>query len=418
MAAIAEEMTAQLPARTNFPVPHPSAIPRPNGALPRGVRGVLSLEDLEPAARRHLPRFLFGFISGGVETNAARDGNRAAFAARRLVPRMLVDTSARSQTTTLFGRSYASSFGIAPMGGAALAAFEGDLQFARAAAGANIPYVLSGASLITLETIIAANPHAWFQAYIPGDRVHIGALIERVGRAGYETLVVTGDVPVPANRENNVRNGWSLPLRPTPRLAYESLIHPHWFFGTALATLRRNGMPHFENMAATRGAPVLSPQAERSFGRRDALSWADIAWIRRRWPGKLVVKGLLAPEDARLARESGCDGIIVSNHGGRQLDFSVASLDALAGVKAEAAEMSVMLDGGVRRGTDLLKALALGADFVFLGRPFIYAAALGGEPGVRLAISLFSEEIDRDLALIGCSSLGELDTAFLARTSL
>ncbi|HWA80018.1 MAG TPA: alpha-hydroxy acid oxidase [Acetobacteraceae bacterium] len=414
MSAIAEERTERPPARPNFPLAYPSAIPRPGGTLPRAVRGVLSLEDLEPMARRHLPRFLFGFISGGVETNAARDGNRAAFAARRLVPRMLVDTTTRRQTTTLFGRSYASAFGIAPMGGAALAAFEGDLQLARAAAEANIPYVLSGASLIRLEDIIAANPHAWFQAYIPGDRVQIGALVERVGSAGYETLVVTADVPVPANRENNVRNGWSLPLRPTPRLAYESLIHPHWLLGTALATLRRNGMPHFENMAATRGAPVLSPHAERSFGRRDALNWADIAWIRRRWPGKLVVKGLLAPEDAQLAREAGCDGIIVSNHGGRQLDFSIASLDALAAVKAEAGEMCVMLDGGVRRGTDLLKALALGADFVFLGRPFLYAASLGGKAGVRLAISLFSEEIDRDLALVGCRELGALNASFLS----
>ena len=400
-------------ARPNSPIPYPSGIPRPNGRLPRLVRGALSLEDFEPAARRHLPRFLYGFISGGVETNAARDGNRAAFAARRLVPRVLVDTTARSQASALFGHSYASSFGIAPMGGVVLAAFEGDLALARAAAAANIPYVLSGASLVTLEAIIAANPAAWFQAYIPGDRVHIGALIERVGRAGYETLVVTADVPVPANRENNVRNGWSLPLRPSPRLAYDSLVHPRWLLGTWLAGLRKNGMPHFENMAASRGAPVLSPVAERSFGRRDALSWADMAWIRRRWPGKLVVKGLLAPEDARTARESGCDGVIVSNHGGRQLDFSIASLDALAAVKAEAGEMAVMLDGGVRRGTDLLKARALGADFVFLGRPFLYAAALGGEAGARHAISLLSEEIDRDLALIGCGSLGELDGTFL-----
>jgi L-lactate dehydrogenase (cytochrome) len=409
MAASMDETRAPPVPRANFPSRYPSGIPHPDGVLPRGVRGVLSLEDLEPAARRHLPRFLFGFISGGVETNGAREGNRAAFTRRKLVPRVLVDTTGRSQAATLFGHGYASCFGIAPMGGVALAAFEGDLQLARAAAAANIPYVLSGASLVPLEAIIAANPNAWFQAYIPGDRVHIGALIERVGRAGYGTLVVTADVPVSANRENNVRNGWSLPLRPSPALAYESLIHPGWLFGTWLATLRKNGMPHFENMAASRGAPVLSAQAERSLGSRDALSWADMAWIRKRWAGKLVLKGLLAPEDARRAQEAGFDGIIVSNHGGRQLDFSIASLDALAGVKGEAGEMTVMLDGGVRRGTDVIKAMALGADFVFLGRPFIYAAALGAERGARHAIALLSEEIDRDLALIGCGSLGDLD---------
>jgi L-lactate dehydrogenase (cytochrome) len=161
---------------------------------------------------------------------------------------------------------------------------------------------------------------------------------------------------------------------------------------------------------------VLSAQAERSLGSRDALSWADMAWIRKRWAGKLVVKGLLAAEDARRAQEAGFDGIIVSNHGGRQLDFSIASLDALAGVKAEAGEMTVMLDGGVRRGTDVIKAMALGADFVFLGRPFIYAAALGGERGARHAIALLSEEIDRDLALIGCGSLGDLDARLVTGT--
>lgn len=416
MSATDERVAPARPAEgANLPAQFPSAIPRVEGPLPRGVRRMLSLEDFEAAARRHLPRFLFGFISGGVETNTARDGNRMAFSQWRLVPRMLVDTTRRSQTRTLFGRAYSSGFGIAPMGGVAIAALEGDLALARAAAAANIPYVLSGASLVTLERLIAANPHAWFQAYIPGDRVRIGALVERVQRAGYETLVVTADVPVPANRENNVRNGWSLPLRPTPRLAYDGITHPAWLFGTVLATLRKSGMPHFENMAATRGAPVLSPNAERSFGGREALSWADMAWIRRRWSGKLVVKGLLAADDARIARETGFDGIIVSNHGGRQLDFSIASLDALAALKAEAGQMAVMLDGGVRRGTDVLKALSLGADFVFVGRPFLYSAALGGEKGARHAISLLSEEIDRDLAHMGCNSLDELEENFLTR---
>lgn len=392
----------------------PSAIRRPPGRLPGRLRSVLGLPDLEAAGRRHLPRFLFGYVEGGVEGNATREANRAAFAAFSFRTRVLVDTTRRSQATTLFAQSYAAPFGISPMGATVLCARDGDLALARAAFGANIPFVLSGASLVPLESVIAVNKAAWFQAYVPGDRKRIGDLAERVGRAGFGTLVVTADVQVAANRENNVRNGFSLPLRPTPRLAFDALTHPGWLFGTALATFVKSGVPHFENMAATRGVPVLSPDAERSQGRRDALSWADIAWLRRRWPGKLLVKGVLSPEDAHLAHENGLDGVIVSNHGGRQLDFSLASLDALQAVKANAGEIAVLLDGGIRRGTDVLKALALGADFVFIGRPFLYATAIGGEVGARHAISLLSEEIDRDLAMLGCNNLAELGPDLLA----
>lgn len=395
---------------------HPSAIRRPPGRRPPRLRSVLGLEDLESAARRHLPRFMFGYVEGGVEGNATRAANRAAIAALSFRTRVLVDTTRRSQAATLFGHGYAAPFGIAPMGATVLCARDGDLALARAAGAANIPFILSGASLVPLESVIAANRAAWFQAYVPGDRAWIGALAERVGRAGFGTLVITADVQVAANRENNVRNGFSLPLRPTPRLVFDALTHPGWLFGTALATFMKSGVPHFENMAATRGVPVLSPAAERSQGRRDALGWADIAWLRQRWPGKLLVKGVLSPEDAHIAHETGLDGIIVSNHGGRQLDFALASLDALPAVKANAGELAVLLDGGIRRGTDVLKALALGADFVLVGRPFLYAAAVGGEAGIRHAISLLSEEIDRDLAMLGCNSLAELGPDFLATT--
>ncbi|MGH7118787.1 MAG: alpha-hydroxy acid oxidase [Acetobacteraceae bacterium] len=395
---------------------HPSAIRRPPGRLPSRLRSVLGLEDLEAAARRRLPRFIFGYVEGGVEGNATRAANRGAFAALSFRTRVLVDTTRRSQGATLFGHGYAAPFGIAPMGATILSARDGDLALARAAGAANIPFILSGASLVPLESVIAANPAAWFQAYIPADRAWIGALAERVGRAGFATIVVTADVQVSANRENNVRNGFSLPLRPTPRLVFDALSHPGWLFGTALATFMKSGVPRFENMAATRGVRVLSPDAERLQGRRDALRWADIAWLRQRWPGKLLVKGVLSPEDAHIAQETGLDGIIVSNHGGRQLDFAIASLDALPAVKANAGELAVLLDGGIRRGTDVLKALALGADFVFIGRPFLYAVALGGAAGARHAISLLSEEVDRDLAMLGCSSLAELGPDILAAT--
>jgi L-lactate dehydrogenase (cytochrome) len=395
--------------------PRPSAIAKPAGPLPRVLRGVLSLEDFEAAGRRHLPRCLFGFVSGGVETNASVRANREGFADWSLRPRMLIDASRRSQAITLFDRRYAAPFGIAPMGATVLSCRRGDLVLARAAAAANIPFILSGASLIPLEQVLKANPAAWFQAYIPSDRDHIARLIDRLAGAGYETLVVTADVQVSGNRENNVRNGFSLPLRPTPRLAWDGISHPRWLIGTALKTLVSDGMPHFQNLDATRGLPILSPDAMRDYGKRDALCWEDLAWIRDRWHGRLLVKGVLAAADARLGRKVGLDGVIVSNHGGRQLDGAIASIRALPEVVAEAGDMTVMLDSGVRRGTDVLKALALGAKAVFLGRPFLYSAAVAGETGVRHAVSLLSEEIDRDLALLGCPDLAELGPEFLVR---
>jgi L-lactate dehydrogenase (cytochrome) len=377
------------------------------------LANVLSLDDFEIEAKRLLPRCIFGFVSGGVESNSSRDANRDAFADWAFVPRVLVNTVARSQATSLFGKHYNAPFGISPMGSIALGAFECERVLAAGARNAGIPFMLSGAALMAMEKVIAANPEAWFQAYIPGDRPLVGRLIDRVERAGYGTLVVTADVAVNGNRENNIRNGFSMPLRPTPRLAWDGITHPRWLAHTLLRTLWRNGMPHFENVTDGRGPPLISATAQRSFGRRDSLSWDDIAWIRARWKGTFIIKGILSPEDARKAVAIGADGIIVSNHGGRQLDGAIASLRALPDVVAAAGGLTVMLDSGIRRGTDVVKALALGASFVFLGRPFLYAAAVGDEAGVGHAINVLGEEIDRNLALLGCTDLASLSPAFL-----
>jgi L-lactate dehydrogenase (cytochrome) len=382
--------------------------------MARQLRRILALEDFEGAARRHLPRPLFGFVAGAAETDAALRGNRAAFAEHAFIPRALVDTSSRTAAATLFGEQFAAPFGIAPMGAAALIAYRADLVMAGAAAAARVPFILSGSSLIRLEEVRGAGGAPWFQAYLPGDSARIEALVDRVAAAGFGTFVLTVDVPVLANRENNVRNRFTQPLRPSVRLACDGLMHPGWLWRTAARTLRRHGMPHFENMSATRGPPILSRSLERRIGARDTLAWPHLDAIRKRWRGRLVVKGILAAEDARRAREAGADGVIVSNHGGRQLDYAVAPLRALPAVRAVAGEMTVMLDGGVRRGTDVLKALALGADFVFVGRPMLFAAAIAGETGVAHAIRLLREEIERDMALLGISSLAEMTPALLA----
>ncbi|HQD82813.1 MAG TPA: alpha-hydroxy acid oxidase [Quisquiliibacterium sp.] len=382
-----------------------------SAALPARLRGILSLDDFEPAARRHLPRPIFGYIAGAVETNRSLAANREAFDEHAFVPRVLVDISRRSTQCTLFGKTWSAPFGIAPMGICALSSYRGDLVLARAAADAGVPMIMSGSSLIRLEEVASACPGTWFQAYLPGDEPRIGALIERVAAAGFRTLVITVDTPVSANRENNVRTGFSTPLRPTPRLFWDGITHPRWLFGTFLRTLLRHGMPHFENNYATRGAPIVSRNVARDFSDRGHLNWAHFRFIRSIWPGRLVIKGILSADDARIARDAGADGIIVSNHGGRQLDGAVAPLRVLPSIVAACPDLPVMMDSGVRRGTDVLKALALGARCVFVGRPFAYAAAVGGVAGVTHAIDLLTQEISRDLAMLGVNDVEALDAA-------
>jgi L-lactate dehydrogenase (cytochrome) len=401
--------------KTTDIAPPPPTVQRAGSAVPRALQRYLALDDFEKTARRRLPKFLYGYISGGAETDAAVADNRRAFEEYGFVPRVLKDVSGREQTTKLFGKTYASPFGIPPMGSAALCAYRGDIVLARAAAAMNVPMCLSASSLISLEDVRRENPAAWYQAYLAGDAARIEPLVERVADAGYDTFVVTADVPVSPNRENNIRNGFQVPLAVTPRVAWDTMTHPHWLLGTWTRTLLNHGMPHFENMDATRGPPVLSRNLMRNIGKRDQLAWKHVELIRRRWKGKLVIKGLIAPADARIARESGVDGVLVSNHGGRQLDATVSSMRTLPEIAAEAGDMTVMLDGGIRRGTDVLKALALGAHFVFIGRPLLYAAVAAGEAGVQRALALLRDEIDRDMALLGIRNIGEISSDLVRR---
>jgi L-lactate dehydrogenase (cytochrome) len=384
-------------------------------ALPRRLGQVLSLEDFEIAARRHLPAPVFAYVAGGVERNRSLRANSVAFDDYEFVTRVLVDTSRRSTDTRLFGRTWSAPFGIAPMGICALSAYRGDLVLARAAACENVPMIVSGSSLIRMEDIRQANPEAWFQAYLPGARDEVVALIDRVGLAGYQTLVVTLDASVASNREQNIRAGFSTPLRPSVRLAWQGLTHPRWLFGSFLRTIVRHGMPHFENNYARRGAPILSSDVLRDFSDRGHLGWDDIRAIRRVWPGRLVLKGILDVRDARIAADSGADAIIVSNHGGRQLDGTVSPLRVLPGIVEACPGMPVMIDSGFRRGTDVLKALALGAQFVFVGRPFNYAASVAGELGVRKGISLLRDEVSRDMAMLGVTCTSQVQADCLVR---
>jgi len=381
----------------------------------RKLRHVLSLDDFEHAARRHLPKPIFGYIAGAVENGATLRENRGVFDEIGFIPRNVTDVSQRSTALSLFGHEYAAPFGIAPMGISALSAYRGDLVQASAASAANVPMIMSGSSLIRMEEVAARCPDTWFQAYLPGEPARMAALISRVAASGFKTLVVTVDSQILANREHNIRAGFSTPLRPSLRLCWEGVSHPRWLVGTALRTLLRHGMPHFENNYAQRGAPILARNVARDFGGRDHLTWAHVRQVRQQWPGRLIVKGVMCAQDALLARDAGADGIVVSNHGGRQLDTTVSPLRVLPGIVAAVGAMPVMIDSGFRRGTDVLKALALGAAFVFIGRPFNYAAAIAGEPGVRHAIDLLASEVHRNMGMLGLNRLSDISPEKLMR---
>lgn len=409
-------MTAEGTPQARTPAPTETlSQKRAAPAVPAHLAKFLSLHDFEEAARRYLPKMLHGYLAGGVETDWSLADNRRAFAEWGFIPRCLVDARARSTAATLFGRTYAAPFGIPPMGSSALMAYRGDLVLAQAARAKNIPMIMSASSLIRLEEVARANPDAWYQAYLPGEPSRIEPLVDRVIAAGFKTFVLTVDVQVSSNRENNIRNGYTIPLKPTFRLFWQGATHPGWAFGTWFRTLKNHGMPYFENMDAGRGPPILSRELERAFGARDGLSWPHLELIRRRFPGKLLIKGVLHPDDVARAKEIGVDGFMVSNHGGRQLDGAVSGLRMLPEIVKVAGDLPVIYDGGVRRGTDVLKAYALGAAFVFVGRPMLSAAVVRGQAGVERAIDLLQEEVHRDLALIGANTMEELGPEFLVK---
>jgi L-lactate dehydrogenase (cytochrome) len=377
------------------------------------MRGFLSLADFEPAAKRRLPRPLFGYVHGATEDNASLADNRAAFDELGFIPRVLRNVSQRSQAIELFGVRYESPVGIAPMGISSLTGYRGDLAQAKAAQAYGLPMILSAASLIRLEEVIEAAPGTWFQMYMPKTFGEMHALVDRVSAANVSTLVVTVDSSVVPNRENNLRTGFRTPLRPNLPLLRDGIMHPTWSLFTFLRTILRHGMPHFENASAERGEPLLSHRANRDFSGREHLDWDAIREIRARWQGPLVLKGILHPSDAVMAREIGADGVIVSNHGGRQLDGSVSPLRMLAHVVKACPDMTVMIDSGFRRGTDVLKAVALGAKCAFIGRPMNYAACIGGQEGVEHAIGLINAELRADMGLLGVTRLDELGPHFL-----
>lgn len=381
----------------------------------RKLKRFLSLHDFEAEAKSFHPKPLFAYVSGAVEDEQSLNENRSAFKQLSFKPDVLVDVSNVDTSIRLFGKKYSTPVGVAPMGLAAMTSYRGDVSLAIAAKNAGAMCIMSGSSLIRLEEVMDAAPGTWFQAYLPGQQTQIDALIDRVKQAGVETLVLTVDTPVAANRENNIRAGFSTPLRPSLSLAWQGVTHPKWLLGTFAKTLLRHGMPHFENNYATRGTPILSSNVLRDFSDRGHLNWEHVTAVRHMWSGPLVIKGILNGQDAAKAKSAGVDAVIVSNHGGRQLDGSVAPLRVLTEIIESADGLPVMLDSGVRRGTDVLKALALGARAVWVGRPFNYAATVAGEAGVSHAIDLIKQEVKRDMGLLGVTSVSGITARHVHR---
>ena len=384
----------------------------------------INIEDLHRLAKRKLPKIIFDFIEGGLEDERGLERNRAAFHKHQLLPRYLVDVSVRDQSATLFGHTYSSPFGISPTGGAGLYRRNGDLMLAEAAAEANIPYIMSGGSNASMEEAMRVAPdNTWYQLYAAKDGNLSDALIGRARDCGVGALVLTVDVPIHPKRERNWRNGFATvrnggvmeALKLKPSISLEAMTHPAW----VIDYVRHGGAPTLGNWAPHAGNGASKADAIR-LGRSQtpasAQTWRDLERYRRLFPRPLVVKGILSPADAVRAAEIGVDGIIVSNHGGRQLDQAPASLDALPAIKAAVGDkVAVMLDSGVRRGADILIALCLGAEFVFFGRPTLYGAVAGGGPGVKKAVDIFRTEIDLVMAQIGCPSLDRLGPDFLWR---
>jgi L-lactate dehydrogenase (cytochrome)/(S)-mandelate dehydrogenase len=374
----------------------------------------INLDDLRRMARRKLPRIAFDFIEGGADDEFCLARNRAAFAQHRLLPRYLRDVRERAQSVSLFGRRYASPIGISPTGLAGLFRPDADLMLAGAARAADVPFLLASAANAALEDVMPIAPeHVWFQMYCTSDPAINDNLVARARKAGVRVLVVSVDVPVNSNRERNRRNGFSRPFRMTPGVALEALGHPMW----VLRYLRTGGIPMMRNWLPYAPAGADAGQVADLYGTltpAPMVDWDHLRRIRAAWPGPLVVKGLLHPDDAREAVGVGVDGLVVSNHGGRQLDAAPSPLEMLPAIRAAVGVgVPLLLDSGVRRGSDAVIARCLGADAVIFGRPTLYGVAVAGQAGAAHALQIMRREIDMVLAQIGCARYEALDASYL-----
>lgn len=374
----------------------------------KDFRRALSIEELRMIARRWVPNFALEYVDGGADEEASLNWNRKALQSIRFIPNTLVDTSKRHQGINLFGTETDSPLIIAPTGLNGMLHHRADAALARAAARQNIPFCLSTVANVRLEEIAReAGGRLWMQLYIMKDRSIARNIIERADKAGYEALVFTSDANVFGNREWDKRN-YRGPAKLTLRNMIDVARHPRWLFDVLIP----HGIPRFENIV-----DFMPPEARSASGGvavfpklfAPNISWEDVKWLREIWPRKLIIKGVLNVADAQRATELGCDGIIVSNHGGRQLDSCISPIEALPNIVESVGEhITIIVDSGFRRGTDIIKAMALGAHSVMIGRATLYGLAAGGEAGVNHALTILTTEIDRAMGQLGCRSFAEV----------
>ena len=375
-----------------------------------GFEQAVNIDELRQIAKRRLPRFVFDYVDGGSEDERTLAGNRAAFERLRWRPRTLVDVSARSTATTLLGRAAQMPAIVGPTGLNGLDWRDGDLALARATAAAGLPFAMSTVCMSYIEDIAReASSGLWLQAYVFRERAITDRLIARAAAAGCDALILTSDFPVAGKRERDLRSGLLPKQRFTLATKLDMLRHPRWL--ATVATRR----PRFVNVERELGAGRNVNEFVGHDMFDPSLDWDDLARFREQWPGKLLLKGVLRADDAERAARLGVDGLILSNHGGRQLDAAISGMEALPEVVAAVGrQVAVMVDGGVRRGADIARAVALGAAGVMLGRAPLYGLAAGGEAGAAHALAILRDELDRTLALTGCRSVADLTPDLLA----
>src|SRR5688572_12345294 len=378
------------------------------------LRDAVNIEDLRVMAKRRLPLAIFDFFDGGAEDEVTLRENRAAFERVRLLPKVLVDVSKIDTSVEVLGKPAALPLAIAPTGGISAGRFGAELILARAAKAAGVPFTMATPSAFSIEQVAhEVGGRLWFQLYCVRNKDFRDKLVSRARDAGYEAILVTVDLPVSGKRERDPRNGFHTPYSPNWRNSRDVIFKPAW----ALDMLR-NGLPGMANLEGYAFSAPAGTDIVTAVGREmDAgLSWDYIKELRDQWPGKLLIKGVERADDAERAAAVGCDGLVVSNHGGRQLDGAAATLDALPRIsQAVGNKLTVLLDGGVRRGVDILKARALGAHAVLTGRATLFGAMAGGEPGARHALQILSSELVRAMQLCGVRSIAEIGPHLVSR---
>jgi (S)-mandelate dehydrogenase len=375
---------------------------------------VVSIEDLRELSRRRLPRAIFDFFDGGAEDETTLRGNRAAFERVRLLPKVLVNVASVDMKVSLLGGPSVLPLAIAPTGGISAGRAGAELALARAAKAFGVPFTLATPAAFTIERVAEeVGGRLWFQLYAVRQREFREKLVERAKNSGYEALLVTVDLPVSGKRERDPRNGFRTPYNPNWRNSRDALFKPAW-----LLEILRHGLPGMANFAGYTFSTPKGTDIATAVGQEmdPALDWEAIKRLRELWPRKLLLKGVERPDDAERAAAIGCDGVVVSNHGGRQLDGAAPTLDALPDVaRAVGSKITVLLDGGVRRGVDVLKACALGARGVLTGRATLFGAMAGGEAGARRALDILAGELERSMRLCGVRSIAEIGADLIAR---